>query len=57
MKFLEIDWNCNLLLITFSISLLIMLSKMIGLKALEELYDSLLGLGIIMDVETLKFNG
>ena len=54
---MEIDWNCNLLLITFSISLLIVLSKMIGLKALEESYDSLLGLGIMMDVETLKFNG
>ena len=54
MKLFEIDWNYNLLLITFLMGLLIMLRKTIDLKALEELYDSLLGLGIIMKVETLK---
>jgi len=34
-----------------------MLSKTIGLKALGELYDSLLDLGIMMDIETLKYEG
>jgi len=54
MKFFEINWNCSLLLMTFSMSLLIVLSKTMGLKALGELYDSLLGLGMIMNVKTLK---
>jgi len=40
---------------TFSISLLIVLSKMIGLKALGESYDFLLCLGMMTDVETLKY--
>jgi len=57
MKFFEIDWNWNLLLITFSISLLIMLSKTIGLKALGEPYNFLLGLEMIIDIETLKYAG
>jgi len=57
MKFFEIDWNYNLLLITFLISLPIMLSKTIGLKALGEPYNSLLGLEMIMDIETLKCAG
>lgn len=57
MKLLEIVWNYNLLLMIFLISLLILLSKMMDWKVLEELYNSLLGLGIIMDVETLKCNG
>ena len=57
MKFFEIDWNCNLLLITFLISLPIILSKTIGLKALGEPYNSLLGLEMIMDIETLKCAG
>jgi len=42
---------------TFLISLSIVLSKTIGLKALEELYDFLLGLGMMTDVETLKCEG
>jgi len=42
---------------TFLINLLIVLSKTIGQKALEESYDSLLGLGIMMDIETLKCDG
>jgi len=42
---------------TFLISLLIMLSRTIGLKAFGKLYNSLLGLGIMMDIETLKYNG
>jgi len=57
MKSLEINWNCNLLLMTFSISLLIMLSRMIGLKSFGESYNSLLGLEIIINIETLKYNG
>ena len=56
-KSFKINWNCNLLLIIFSISLLIVLSKTISQKVLEESYDSLLGLGIIIDVKTLKCNG
>ena len=40
---------------TFLISLLIMLRKIMCLKALGKLYDSLLGLGMIMKVETLKY--
>jgi len=42
---------------TFLINLLIVLSKTIDQKALEELYDFLLGLGIMMDIETLKCDG
>jgi len=34
-----------------------MLSRIIGLKAFGELYNSLLGLEIMMDVETLKYDG
>ena len=49
---LEIDWNCNLSPMTFLINLPIMLSKTMDQKALEESYDLLLGLGIIIDVET-----
>ena len=37
---------------TFLINLPIMLSKTMDQKALEESYDLLLGLGIIIDVET-----
>ena len=55
-KSFKINWNCNLLLMIFSISLLIVLSKTIDQKVLEESYDSLLGLGIIIDVKTLKCN-
>ena len=41
---------------TFLISLLIVLSKMINLKFLGKSYDFLLGLGIMMNAETLKYN-
>ena len=34
-----------------------MLRRMIGLKALGESYDSLLGLGMIIEVKTLKCKG
>ena len=57
MKFLKINWNCNLLLITFSISFLIVLSRTIGLRAFEQLYNFLLSLRIMMDIKTLKYNG
>jgi len=39
---------------TFSISLLTVLRRTIGLKALEELYNFLLGLGIMTVVDLLK---
>jgi len=38
-------------------SLLIMLRRTMSLKDLEELYNSLLGLGIIMEVDVLKYDG
>jgi len=53
---LEIDWNYNLSPITFLINLLIVLSKTMSQKALGELYDFLLELEIMMDMETLKYN-
>ena len=57
MKLFEINWNCSLSPITFLISFLIVLRKTIDLKALGELYDSLLSLGMMIDVETLKYKG
>ena len=42
---------------TFSINLLIVLSKMIGQKALRVSYNSLLGLEITITIETLKCDG
>ena len=56
-KLLDIDCNWSLLLITFLISFSIVLRKMIGLKALGKSYDFLLGLRMIMKVETLKCKG
>ena len=50
---LKIKWNCSLSLMTFSISLPIMLRRTIGLKALGESYDFLLDLEMI-DIEILK---
>jgi len=41
----------------FSISLPIVLSKTIGQKDLEESYVTLLGLGMMMDNDTLKCDG
>ena len=57
MKLFEIKWNCKNSLITFSISFPSMLRRTMGLKALGELYDFLLGFGIIMDVKILKCEG
>ena len=42
---------------TFSISLLTVLRRTIGLKALGKLYDFLLGLGIMTIVDLLKCEG
>jgi len=42
---------------TFSNSLLIVLSRMIGQKVLGALYNSLLGLGMMMVDEILKCDG
>ena len=42
---------------TFSINLLIVLSRTISLKVFRKLYNFLLGLGIMIDVETLKCDG
>jgi len=42
---------------TFLMSLPIVLSNMMGLNALEVLYNSLLGLGMIMDIEALECVG
>jgi len=39
---------------TFSISFPIVLSRMMDLKDLEKSYNSLLGLGMMMDIEVLK---
>ena len=42
---------------TFSTSFPMVLRKMIGLKDLGESYNFLLGLGIIMNVEFLNWEG
>jgi len=57
MKLLEIAWNCNLSLMTFLNNLPVVLSKTIDWKVLGESYDFLLDLRMIMNIETLKFNG
>ena len=54
MKSFEIEWNCNLSPMIFSMSFPNMLKKTIGQKALGESYNSLLGLEIIIDINTLK---
>ena len=56
-KLFEIKWNWSLLPITFLISFPIVLRRIIGLKDLEELYNSLLDFGMIIDVNTLKWDG
>jgi len=54
MKLFEIEWNCNCSPMTFSMSFPKVLRRTMGLKVLGELYDSLLGLGKMMDIEILK---
>ena len=56
MKFFEIDWNWSLLPITFLISLSSIYNRTIGLNDLEELYEALLGLEMIMELDILECN-
>ena len=55
--FFDKAWNWSLSPITFSISLLNVFKKIIGLNIFEVLYEALLGLGIIIDVDVLKCDG
>ena len=57
MKFFEINWNWSLSPMNFLISLLSIFNKMIGLNILEELYEVLLSLGIMMELDILKCDG
>ena len=57
MKLLEINRNCNRSPIIFSKSLPVVLSNTMGQNDLVESYDTLLGLGIIIVVDTLKWDG
>ena len=41
----------------FSISLPSIFNKMIGLNVLGESYKALLGLGMMMELDVLKYNG
>jgi len=56
-KLFEIKWNWILSPITLSMSLPIVLRRTMGLKNLEESYDSLLNLGMMIEVNVLKWNG
>ena len=53
-KLFEIKWNWSLSPMNFLMSFPKVLRSMIGLK---ESYDSLLGFGMIMDVNILKWDG
>ena len=55
-KLLEIEWNCILSLMTFSMSLMRVLRRMIGQKDLGKLYNILFGFRIIIEIDTLKCN-
>jgi len=55
MKLLEIEWNCILSPIIFLINLPSMFKSTIGQKDLGELYNVLLGFGIIINVNILKW--
>ena len=57
MKLLLVTVNWSLLAITFSMSLPIVLSRTIRWKAFGWLYEGLLGLGIMMVDEILKYSG
>lgn len=57
MKLFEIEWDWSLSLITFSMSLSIVLRRIMGLKDLEDSYDSLLDLDMIIEVDVLKCDG
>ena len=56
-KPLAVMWNWSLLLMAFSISLPIVFSRTMGLNDLGELYDSLLGLGMMTDDDALNCGG
>ena len=56
-KLLDIEENCNLSPIIFSKSLLVVLSSTMGQNNLGELYDVLLGLGMITIDNILKWVG
>ena len=57
MTFLEIDWNYSLSPIAFLMSLPSIFSRIIGLNIFEMLYETLLGLGMIINIDVLKYNG
>ena len=57
MKLLEMVWNWIISLITFSINLLSMFNNTIEQKDLGESYNDLFGLGIIINVNDLKYKG
>jgi len=50
-------WNCNRVLMTFSMSFPAVFSRTIGQKDLGELYEFLLSLGMIIVLVDLKCNG
>ena len=55
-NFFNKTWNWSLFPITFSINLPSIFKRIIGLKVFEVSYDSLLGLGIMVDIDVLKYN-
>ena len=56
MKFEVIEWTWSLMLIDFSISFPNMLRRIIDQDVLGILYNGLLGFGIIIDVDFLKYD-
>lgn len=52
--FLDNDWNWSLLPITFSINLLSIFNRIIGLNIFGVSYEALLGLGMMIEVDILK---
>jgi len=57
MKLLDITWNWSLSPITFSINLLSMFKRTMGLNNLGILYIALLGFGMMIVVKNLKWVG
>jgi len=56
MKFFNKAWNWSLSPITFLINLPSVFKRTIGLNIFGVSYDSLLGLGIMIDVDVLKYD-
>jgi len=52
--FLDNNWNWSLLPITFSINLLSIFNRTIGLNIFGVSYETLLGLGMMIEVDILK---